>query len=74
MAKGGRHFTFKKKATACGSLLKSCLRGSLDDCDTFVLVKFLKQDLDDLALLRRHKLADVIRLNRKFVMLFATIN
>src|SRR5437588_2917173 len=65
--------TNKKAASEAASCCSFCCR-SFDDYDAFVFIKIRKHHFNDFALLRRHQLADVVRLNRKFAMLVASIN
>src|SRR5438309_5665536 len=63
----------KKAATGAASRCSFCCR-SLNNHDPFVLIKVSQHDFDNLTLFRRHKLANVIRLNRQLTMFVATIN
>lgn len=63
-----------KKAALLAACLTRFRRRSLDDDDTFFLIKFVEHHLNDLALLGRHEFAYVISLDGKFAVFFATIN
>src|SRR5205085_7186005 len=64
----------QKKATTQGRPRSFAFRRSLHDGDPFLAVNVIEHHLDDLALFRRHKLADVIRMNRQLTMLLAAIH
>src|SRR5258705_8997685 len=63
------------KKAAIGAALRCsfCCR-SFHNYDAFVFVKIIEHYFYDLALFRRHQLADVISLDRQFPMFVAAIN
>ena len=50
------------------------VRGSLDNQHSLFLVKFLEHNFNNLALLCRYELTDVVRLDRQLSMLFTAVN
>src|SRR5205823_2679762 len=65
--------THKKAATRAASCCSFCC-GSFHDDDSLVFIKVGEHHLNNLALLRRHMLTDVVRLNRQLAMFIAAID
>ena len=64
-----------KKAASVGRSHSHRLRGRpLDDYHSFLFIKILEHHFYDFALLRRHKLANVISLDGKLSMLLPSVN
>src|SRR5205085_11239431 len=67
-------FAFNKKAATRAASGCSFCCGSFHDDDSLVFIKVGEHHLNNLALLRRHMLTDVVRLNRQLAMFIAAID
>src|SRR5215831_7086307 len=65
--------SIKKAAAGAASRCSFGCR-SLDDYNSFVFIEIIEHHLYDLTFFRRHKLTDIVRLNRQFPMLVSAIN